>query len=32
MEAFNVAVKQAAGIFFGGNWPTRNRYTKILLR
>jgi hypothetical protein len=28
MEAFNVAVKQAAGIFFGGNWPTRNRYTR----
>jgi hypothetical protein len=28
MEAFNVAVKQAAESFFSGNWPTRNRYTK----
>lgn len=28
MESFNVAVKQAAESFFGGNWPTRNRYTR----
>jgi hypothetical protein len=28
MESFNVAVKQAAEIFFAGNWPTRNRYTR----
>jgi hypothetical protein len=29
MEAFNTAVKQAAESFFGGNWPTCNRYTRI---
>jgi hypothetical protein len=31
MEAFNAAVKQAAGTFFGGNWPLLNHYARSYL-